>query len=130
MDEGRVLSSWVETHTGGGNTRNANYVPRISYEYTVHGRRYTGDRLAFGFGNRSPQAAQALTRRYRSGRPVRVFYDSANPERSVLMPGFWGNLWLGWLGGALFLAAAFLTRWYDAWFQRRVVRKRKQGGGG
>jgi hypothetical protein len=129
VTEGRVLSSKVVTHTGGGNTRNSNYVPRIDYEYTVGDRRYTGDRLAFGFGNRSPQAAKAAVRRFRPDRRVRVFYDAGNPERSVLMPGFRGNLWLGWLAGFLFLAAAFLTRWYDAWFQRRVVRKRTQGGG-
>lgn len=126
--EGLVLSSKLVTHTG-GSTRNSSYVPRIHYEYTVEGRRYTGDRLAFGFGNRSPQAAQALVRRFRPDRRVPVFYDADKPDRSVLMPGFWGNLGLGWLAGFLFLAAAFFARWYDAWFQRRAARKRQQGGG-
>lgn len=126
--EGRVLASKVTTHTGGANSRTSNHVPNVRYEFTVDGQRHTGERLAFGFVNRSPDVARKLVGRFQPERRIRVFYDPAEHSRSVLMPGFHGNLWLGWLIGLLFLGAAFFMRWYDAWFlRRRALRSQKRG---
>jgi hypothetical protein len=94
--EGRVVSAEVVTHTAGANSRNSSYVPKVGYEYTAAGRRYTDERLAFGFGNRSPEAAQRLARRFKALRRVRVYYDPAEPDRSVLMPGSTARS--GWAG--------------------------------
>lgn len=56
---------------------------RFEYRYLVDRVAYTGGRAAFV---RVPYV-DPLYRKYRSGMPVRVYYDPDDPKRSVVEPG-------------------------------------------
>ena len=64
-------------HTGRNNLK------RFEYRYSVGRAAYTGGRAAFV---RVPYV-DPLYRKYRSGMPVRVYYDPGDPARSVVEPG-------------------------------------------
>ena len=70
----------------------------LRYRYTVRGKTYTGSRVSF----RSEYDETAT--RYLPGSAVKVYYDPARPDRSVLQPGagFSSYLFIG-LGGLLFV---------------------------
>ncbi len=88
---GVVLSAQVDTQTSWDSTSGAestSFRPSITYEYEVNGQRYRGDRLrasdAFYTAGMLPGSAQAVVDRYRPGAPVTVYYNSQNPNESVL----------------------------------------------
>jgi hypothetical protein len=65
----------------------AKYRIDVAYTYEVNGRSYRGDRLTPGDGSfRDLRSAQSALRGLDSGRPVTVYYDPADPTRSVLRP--------------------------------------------
>jgi len=61
------------------------YTPTLSYQYKVSERTFTNDRIAFGgtthYGSRR---AEKVRDRYAAGTPVKVYYDPADPQNSVL----------------------------------------------
>lgn len=60
----------------------------VRYRYSVNGQTYTGTRLrAFGRRHMDEAQAQAELAPFPVGKPVKVFYDPAKPESSVLIPG-------------------------------------------
>lgn len=65
------------------------YVADVSYTFTVDGKRYRGDVVAFGmnyfFANRT--IAQVLIERYPAGKSVDVYYDPKQPDICTLEPG-------------------------------------------
>ncbi len=91
----RAVSAWPAT-TGtltqadavgvfsGGSSK---YRIDVEYTYQVDGRPYRGDRLTAGDAYfRDLRSAQAALRGLEPGRPVTVYYDPADPTRSVLRP--------------------------------------------
>jgi hypothetical protein len=59
---------------------------RLTYDYTVNGQPYTGQRLRLD-GQPTPAesaAGRTLLDRYPPGAPVTVYYDPANPASAVL----------------------------------------------
>lgn len=57
--------------------------PFVSFEFTVQGKRYTGDRISLG-EYISEGDIEATLARYPVGAQVTVYYDPHNPQRSVL----------------------------------------------
>jgi hypothetical protein len=108
--DGMVLSSEVRTHTTENRT---SYSPIIHYKYQVHGKWYTGSRLAFGFSNRSREASSDIVEGYAAGTSIPVHYDPNQPENSVLQPGVHSINWLAFVFGAAALGMAFLLRFND-----------------
>ena len=93
---GLASSAWPKT-TGillkhdvisrGGRSRSF-YAPVVEFEFSAGGERYRGKRLRFApmsFPN--PGDAWAYLRAFPVGAGVDVFYDPADPARSVLQPG-------------------------------------------
>jgi len=89
--EGEILRSRPRTHNVSESqiaTPNHDWDVELSYQYVVNGTTYTGHRLqAIGPRYFSEQeAAQALLP-FPVGARVKVYYDPAHPQSSVLIPG-------------------------------------------
>jgi hypothetical protein len=57
--------------------------PSIAYEYTVNGKRYSGERISLA--EIIPESdIEAILARYPLGAQVMVYYDPSNPRRAVL----------------------------------------------
>lgn len=65
-----------------------NWKAEVRYDYSVKGQSYVGDRLKAAPWRypREEDARQALSA-FPAGQRVKVFYDPASPDRSVLQPG-------------------------------------------
>ncbi len=64
------------------------WVAEVRYAYMVDGVSYTGDRLqAFGRRYMTKEEVQQELAPFRVGAHVKVFYDPARPQSSVLIPG-------------------------------------------
>lgn len=87
---GIVLSSEV-THQYG--SKGGNYGVAIRYRYEVNGTEREGDRYRHsGFSSSSDSSwADAVVGQHPVGASVKVYYDPANPEESVLSRGINGS---------------------------------------
>ena len=119
--EGEVISTRIfidisiATTTGiteSQRERERRYYPSVTYQWSVDGRVYTGSRYRLSdtyekFKTRA--AAVVAASRFKTGAPVRVYYDPAHPDQAVLetavSAGVHVPLWLGllifvmgWLG--------------------------------
>ncbi len=87
------------------------YEPRILYRYRAMGGIREGNRLKVGATTQYTErlAAELAIRPYRPGDRVKVFYDPARPDRSVLEPVPSPTGMQQWLimGGFLILAGAY-----------------------
>jgi hypothetical protein len=113
--QGIVLSSRVRASSG--NRGGVGYMPHIVYRYKVGVQVHENARLSLDFKTRTDEAtAQAHANHYQVGQPVTVYYDPAQPDKSVIehvTPAVW---WLyllagmtfimGVIGGAVFLMQA------------------------
>lgn len=96
--------------TSGSNSSEYRYVPEVQYEYQVEGVTYEGDRIQFGSSReRSRFRAQDVVDRYPITSEVTVYYDPANPSKSVLEPGADLGLTLMPWGGLIFLIGGIAT---------------------
>jgi hypothetical protein len=103
--EGFITSAEMTTEDGGegGSTHGA----KVSYEYRVGGRDYTGTRVCFGdYTSDDGKHAVKILARYQTGTKATVFYDSNKPERAVLETGIHFGAWISLGVGTLFLAFA------------------------
>ena len=104
---------------------------KVRYAYTVAGRRYEADRVAFGYVGSSGQAGhQAIYDKLMSGDHVRVRYNPDNPaeaalahglNKSTVMLAVFGLVWTGFTLGLMVLVG--LTGSADtALIDRLIVR--------
>jgi hypothetical protein len=64
-----------------------NYRFNISYNYEVNGIKYTNSRVGFGFkGSNDKSSVTEILSRYPVGKKVQVYFDSQQPNFSVLEP--------------------------------------------
>ena len=88
---GRLLAANLTRQRGSKGS--VSYQVKVSYQYSVDGTAYTGDRLAYGYGGSSGQAAhQEILNKLRSGETVEVRYSPGNPQDSALSFGFHRSL--------------------------------------
>lgn len=104
---GRVVRSRLKKVSRDGKDSTA---ADIEYEFGVGFNRYRGNRPNFA-EIVDGEDAKALVKRYPEGAPVPVYYDPADPSRSVIdreLPAIFGPAW-GFIAGlvALILAAAW-----------------------
>ena len=77
--EGTITSTSVrESRSTNSKGRDSTYYHvEISYRFTVDGRSYSGDRVAFGdMGRGDPAYPRAVVKRYPCGMKVTVFYQA------------------------------------------------------
>jgi hypothetical protein len=99
------------------------YVPVITYTYTVNGETYTDDNLYPGRFTRtkgSRSSAQSMLDNYPLGEEFTVHYNPENHGQAYLRRGGWPSLW--WLG----VAYAGVTVVGGVWLIRVGFRRRKQ----
>ena len=87
---GRIVSSSVESHrsTGDSGPRRTTYHAEISYEFSIEGITFNGNRVAYGdYDSNSPSHATRIANRYPKGKSVTVYYMPENPEECLLEPG-------------------------------------------
>lgn len=107
---GKILKSWVEQvqqQTEDGEGFETAYLPVITYEYLVNGRRYIGYRYhAVDRGFEKSRAEQIL-QTYPPDKKVTVFYNKQNIEKSVLArqipPYIWEQIIGSFIGGIVLL---------------------------
>lgn len=103
--ESDVASAMVQSNRGRSRTV---YQPRVRYAYEVNGKQYQGGRISFGkeatikddvSAWMTEAAANRVAKKYRKDAVVRVYYDPADPQYSVLHRSMnisaWGTFGLG-----------------------------------
>ena len=72
------------------------YGAEALYSYNLDGNAYWGNRVSFGeYSSSSVSHANKILAAYTAGKTTKVFYDPADPSKSVLEPGFnWAILML------------------------------------
>ena len=105
--EGTVMESESEF-----DSRRGVHEVKITYSYTVSGRKYTGHRhsyLGTVFSNSAD--AQKIVDEHPVGSPVTVYYSPNNPKMAVLAPGVQQRAWAGCVSGAIFVLIAIFMIW-------------------
>jgi len=88
--QGVIVSSAVERVRRNDPDRGftTTFHARISFNYSVGGEPYTGDRVGFGdYGSNTNHHARSVVRQYPVGSQVTVYYDPNRPQSSLLEPG-------------------------------------------
>ena len=84
------------------------YAQRVSYQYSVVGSSYTGERIGFGSATYAKGKAEKIVAAYPKDGQVTVFYDPNEPSKAVLETkalGVGNYLTLG----VIFLAFSMMT---------------------
>jgi Protein of unknown function (DUF3592) len=85
------------------------YTPVVRYTYSLQGKEYTGERVAFGMTNKNRNPASELVKRYPLDELVMVYYNPEKPEEAVLERAS-GSGWLQiGIGVALILAGIYFA---------------------
>lgn len=105
---GTVKASEVTSHRTQGGYQ---YAAKITYDYTVGGKAYTGDRVRFGAHAGARAKAEQDVAKYPAGAAVPVHYAPHQPQTSTLEtgiagPSVWGLLLTGVGTGLTALALA------------------------
>ncbi len=68
------------------------YVPVIEYSFEANGHKQTGKRIAYReLASREETEIERVVEKYPTGVKVKVTYDPADPQNSVLEPGTQGT---------------------------------------
>ncbi len=88
---GKIVSGTVEKRKRSGKKIGSDYTPRIGYTYEVDGKTLVGEGIHFSDSSFSmPHQAERVLARFPVGSDVSVYYDPADPGRSVLVRGISG----------------------------------------
>ena len=112
---GRIVSSTVESHrsTGDSGPRSTTYHAEISYEFSIEGTTFNGNRVAYGdYGSNYPSHARRIANRYPKGKSVTVYYMPENPKECLLEPGLKAQAWILPGLGLIFFAAGSLMVYF------------------
>ncbi|HON77977.1 MAG TPA: DUF3592 domain-containing protein [Spirochaetota bacterium] len=110
--KGRIISSVIREEAGTQNMKE--YIPEISYSYTVGEAQYTSKNITFSpviFNTK--MEAERVTERYRPEAVVQIYYDRTNPSTAYLEAGTVGNggltVVLGIIISLILMPLLFLT---------------------
>jgi hypothetical protein len=110
--EGEITSSYVQQDVRSieDSSKKPTFSPKISYQYSVGGKTYTGEKISFsgGEGGEKKNKAQAVVNRYSSGKKVAVYYDPNHPEKAVLETGFSWKTFMPFAAGLGFLIVGII----------------------
>lgn len=81
---GAVVKSWIEEREGDGGRA---YYPNVEFRYEVDGRSFEGKEWTHRAQDGTSESAEAVLNRFPKGQSVDVFFDPADPARSVLEQG-------------------------------------------
>ena len=88
---GRVLAADVEEIPAPGEQGEPRFRANVRYAFEARGRTYESGRVSFGASPGAESSNAGVVRRwaerYPAGSPVNVWFDPADPRRSVLVRG-------------------------------------------
>ncbi len=85
--QGTVVKSEVKTTSTSGES-GYQYFANIRYRYKDKKKDYTSDKIIVGsYSSNSSKRAEKLTRQYKKGSNVNVYYNPERPDNAVLIPG-------------------------------------------
>jgi uncharacterized membrane protein len=100
VQSSRSRSGSGSSGRGGGSRA---YGASIRYNYTVDGKEYTGNTYQFGdYSSTDPRRAKEIVEKLPVGAVVKVYYSRDSPEKSVLVPGPGGGIFLMFIIGIIF----------------------------
>jgi len=112
--QGEITS--VSTRSSGVGAGKTSSSPDVKFAWSVNGVDYAGGRYTY----RQLSHIRGSFSSYKRGKPVKVYYNPANPKIAVLRPGFAP---LGYvIAGLMIFAVFFLTPVYHF----RVIRKTQE----
>lgn len=109
--DGRITGSEIQ-RVNARDEGKATYTANITYEYSLGGRTFEGDRVWFGddYSASNASAFRAAVSRYPVGKAVKVHYDPADAAESVLEPGpTWSGSALYFIGLGLMTIGGIIT---------------------
>jgi hypothetical protein len=113
--EGTLIERTLEDSSDSDGTT---YRVKVRYVYTVVGREYQADRIAYGYtGSSGRESHKAIYDKLMRGDRVRVRYDPANPAEAALAHGLNQSTIMLLLFGAMwtsFIIGAVLLIWIDS----------------
>jgi Protein of unknown function (DUF3592) len=89
---GQIVESTLIENT---NSKTAQYIAKVTYQYAVNGVTQNAGRITFGDNdsrNFKKEIAAATVANYPSGKTVKVYYDLQNAANAVLVPGVSSNV--------------------------------------
>lgn len=90
------------------------WVVNFKYSYTVANRKYNGSRVTYSDGiNKTMRALRKLQDKYRGKSQIKVYYNPANPNQSVLVPGLGIFNFTPLITSTLFILAGVFIQTYD-----------------
>jgi Protein of unknown function (DUF3592) len=108
--QGRIIESRVDKRTEvdyDSPADRTNFIPVVRYTYSLQGKEYTGERVAFGVKNTNRNPAAEVVNRYPLDKLVMVYYNPEKPEEAVLERAS-GSGWLQiGIGVVLILAGIY-----------------------
>ena len=94
---GTILESRVQIRTSSSDT-GTEFDPIIRYQYLVQGQQYVNNTWQKIGNSPTRREAQDIVERYPQGKRTTVYYDPADPQNSVLVPGNTSETsWVLWL---------------------------------
>lgn len=104
-----VCSLETKSDSDGGTT----YEVKVQYSYSVHGKHFTGTRLAFGYAASSGhEAHEQICHKLKNSKSVDVRYDPTDPSNSTLSFG---------IHRSIQFMFAFAITWLDFVFGFTVI---------
>lgn len=91
--EGTIKTLKVFSKMRLGNPEPNSYELELTYDYTVNGTTYTGDRFN-GRGNHIPVDSLPMVQNLKPGSPCTVYYSSAFPATSILDRTITWHVWV------------------------------------
>ena len=94
---GTILESRVQSRTSSSDS-GTEFDPVIRYQYRVQGQQYVNNTWQKIGNSPTRREAQEIVQRYPQGTRTTVYYDPADPQNSVLVPGNTSETnWVFWL---------------------------------
>ena len=104
--EGEIIDSDLEQLSETNSKLTDTYAVSVHYRYSVKGREFIGERIAYGLGVLlMEQSAQRIVDRYPVGERVRIYVCPTNPAQSVL------EVRVTWAAIALILLGIVVVVW-------------------
>lgn len=83
-----LTSSLAERRSHNSKTHHTTitYEPKVQYEYSLMGQKFSGNRVTFGYASYDRTTAENKIAPYPQGGTVQVHYDPDDPSKAVLEP--------------------------------------------
>lgn len=94
-----ILFIDMRTHYGRGKT----YETIVEYEYVFYGKKYKGNKIAFGYNSDKKKYNSLVYEVLKNAKKIKIFVNPYNPNESVIVRGYSNSLFTTIIFGVLFI---------------------------